>query len=317
MLNRRHLRVKVLQVLYAFFQSDSNDLEEGEKELLFNIEKAYDLYLHQLLLFSELAYVADKYIEKKKSVGITFKKDTLLEKKFYENDLIKTILDSKALSVKCKDRKISWSENYDLIRKLFLQIRKTEPYKNYINSKNKSLKEDKKFFLKIFYKCICEFEMLHHFYEEKSIYWIDDWELVVKATAKTIDLISENDQELPLASLYKDDEDKKFACQLFGKTVLNYKEFDSMIENKTKNWDIDRIAIMDIILMKMALTELIKFPEIPIKVTLNEYIEISKMYSSQKSKVFINGVLDKLVEELEKDNKIKKEGKGLINKTYS
>ncbi len=316
MLNRRHLRVKVLQVLYAFFQSANDNLESGEKELLFNINKTYELYLHQLLLLRELGFIAEKFIDERKYNQLSSKNTLQSEQKFTDNLLLKLLLQSKTLDKVCKEFNVSWAGEHDLVRKIFFHIRKTDFYRSYISSGDNSFEEDKKFLLKIYQACVCEFELLHNFYEEKSIYWIDDWELVFKMTIKTLNNLKEDDHDINLMNLYKDSEDKEFARQLFNKTILNHQFFDPMISEKTKNWDIERIAIVDIILMKMALTELLKFPEIPVKVTLNEYIELSKMYSSQKSKVFINGVLDKLVIDLEKENKIKKTGKGLISKSY-
>ncbi len=317
MLNRRHLRVKVLQVLYAFFQTANDDLVSGEKELFLNISKTFELYLHQLLLIGEIGYVAKKYFDERNLSNLSQNNDIQSALKFPENCIIKLLHESKSLNRACKDKSISWSNEYDLVRKIFFHIRRSEIYRNYIEKGEHTFEEEKKFVLDIYKTLICNFELLHHYYEEKSIYWIDDWELVYRMSIRTIKDLNEKNDDIKLMDLYKDDSDKKFAGELFNKTVLNHKEFDPMINEKTKNWDIERIALMDIILMKMALTELLKFPEIPVKVTLNEYIELSKMYSTPKSKVFINGVLDKLVEDLEKEGKIKKSGKGLISNTYS
>ncbi len=317
MLNRRHLRVKVLQVLYAFFQTANDDLVSGEKELFFNIKKTFELYLHQLLLIGELGYVAGKYFEERKLNNLTPGNDIQSGLRFTENRIIEIIRESKSLNEACKDKHISWSNEHELVRKIFFHIRRSEIFRKYIEKGGHTFEEEKKFILNIHKTLICDFELLHHFYEDKSIYWIDDWELIFRMTVKTINNLREKDNDIKLLNLFKDDSDKIFARELFNKTVLNSEIFDPMISEKAKNWDIDRIALMDIILMKMALTELVKFAEIPVKVTLNEYIELSKMYSTQKSKVFINGVLDKLFIDLEKKGEIKKSGTGLINKTYS
>lgn len=314
MLKRRHLRAKVLQVLYAFFLSAKDDLASGEKELFLNINKSYDLYLHKLLLLSELGFIAEKFFNDL-NTGKQSSKSYNSEKKFLDNQLLVHLRNSKQLNKKCADNKISWSGEIGLLRKIFVQIRKTELYNNYINSELNTFHEDKKFLVRLYRDCICEFEMLHNYFEEKSIYWIDDWDVAVKTTMKTLKSINENDQDFNLMDLYKDGDDKEFVRRLFNETILNKETFDPMISEKTDNWDIDRIAMMDNILMKMALTEVVKFPEIPVKVTLNEYIELSKIYSSNKSKTFINGVLDKLFIDLEKNNKIKKTGKGVIGKT--
>jgi len=315
MLNRRHLRVKVLQVLYAFFQKANDNLDSGEKELFFNINKTYELYLHQLLLIGELGYAAERFSEERKSNNLPFSIDKHTGLKFPENQIIKLLRNSESLSKACKDNDVSWTNEYDLVRKIFMHIRRSEMFRDYIEKDTHTFDDDKRFVLKIYKTLVCDFELLHNYYEDKSIYWIDDWELVFRMTQKTIKETSESDDELKLLNLFKEESDKKFARELFHKTILNSKDFDPLISEKTKNWDIDRIALIDIILMKMALAELLKFPEIPIKVTLNEYIELSKVYSTQKSKVFINGVLDKLAVDLQKDGGIKKSGTGLVGKT--
>ena len=317
MLNRRHLRVKVLQVLYAFFQSGNDDLASGEKELFNSTNYTYKLYLYQLLLISEIGFVAEKYFDEQKYYKLHSSGNSELGSKFLNNSVLKLLCNSNNLHKTSKDEGVSWAGEHDFVRKLFSHIRNSEIYRDYLRLEKHTFEDDIKFILDIYQKLICNFEMLHHYYEEKSIYWIDDWELIVKMTIKTLKSIKEGDQDIELINLYKDQEDKEFTRQLFNKTILNHKTFDPMISEKTKNWDIERIALMDIIIMKMSLTEFLEFPDIPVKVTLNEYIELSKMYSSKKSKVFINGVLDKLVADLEKENKIKKTGKGLIDKTYS
>ncbi len=317
MLNRRHLRVKVLQVLYAFFQTANDDLASGEKELILNIKKTFELYLYQLLLIGELGYIAERFFDERKSNNLRQTEDDTAGLKFPENRLIKLIRTSESLNKACKDKNISWSNDYYLLRKIFLHIRRSEMYRDYVNKGSHTFEDEKKFVLNIFKTLICDFELLHYFYEERCIYWIDDWELVYRCVVKTIKEAKEGDKDIKLMSVFKENSDESFTRELFNKTVLNSKEFDPMIAEKAKNWDIERIAIIDIILIKMALTELVKFPEIPVKVTLNEYIEISKMYSTQKSKIFINGVLDKLAIDLEKEGKIKKSGTGLISKTYS
>ncbi len=317
MLNRRHLRVKVLQVLYAFFQSANDDLVSGEKELFHNISKTFELYLYQLLLIGEIGYVAKKYLDERKMNKLASNNEIQSALKFPENSIIKLLHESESLNRACKDKNISWSNEYELVRKIFFHIRRSEIFRDYIEKDEHSFEEEKRFVLDIFKTLICNFELLHYYYEERSIYWIDDWELVYRMTIKTIKELTEKNNDIKLLNLYKDDSDRKFAGELFNKTALNQKVFDPMINEKTKNWDVERIALMDIILMKMALTELLKFPEIPVKVTLNEYIELSKMYSTQKSKVFINGILDKLVADLGEKGEIKKSGKGLIGNTYS
>jgi len=307
MLNRRHLRVKVLQSLYAFFQSGNTSLDAGEKELLFGIDKIYDLYLYQLTLIMDIGRQAQKIIEDNKNKKRPTADDLNPNTRFIENKCLNGILSSKALENKLKERKISWAPAPEISRKIFLHFRDSKQYQEYLNSDVNSFENDRSLILTLLKNYICESELLHHFYEDTSIYWLDDWELVNKMIIKNIKAMSNgSENDFQPMNLYKDLDDKRFARELFKKTIVHDKEFSPMIAAKTQNWDIERIALMDIIIMKMALTEITKFPEIPIKVSLNEYIELSKMYSTPKSKVFVNGVLDKLVEELNGANKIKK-----------
>ncbi|TVQ88697.1 MAG: transcription antitermination factor NusB [Bacteroidetes bacterium] len=307
MLNRRHLRVKVLQSLYAFFQSGNTSLDAGEKELLFGIDKIYDLYLYQLTLIMDIGRQARKNIEDNKNKKRPTADDLNPNTRFIENQCLNGILSSKALENKLKERKISWASAPEISRKIFLHFRESKHYQEYLKSDLNSFENDRSLILILLKNYICESELLHHFYEDTSIYWLDDWELVNKMIIKNIKAMSNgNENDFQPMNLYKDLDDKRFARELFKKTILHDKDFSPMIAAKTQNWDIERIALMDIIIMKMALTEITKFPEIPVKVSLNEYIELSKMYSTPKSKVFVNGVLDKLVEELNGENKIKK-----------
>lgn len=306
MLNRRHLRVKVLQSLYAFFQSGEKDLNKGEKELLFGIGKIYDLYLFQFSLLKELVYAAENYFEEKKNKKLPLPEDINPNKKFLDNIILSGIYNCESLTSLTNERNISWKGQEELVRKLLHQVIDSEIYAKYINNDNLTIEKDLNFVIDIFLDKICTSELLHSFYEETSIYWLDDWEMVNIMLVKTLKLFDKDTGELKLMPLYKDPEDKVFARELFKRTILNSEEFDPMISKRTKNWDIERIAMMDIIIMKMAITELLKFSEIPVKVTLNEYIELSKMYSTPKSKIFVNGVLDKLVEELQKEQKINK-----------
>jgi transcription antitermination protein NusB len=308
MLNRRHLRVKVLQSLYAFFQSGNNSLTAGEKELIFGIEKIYDLYLYQLSLIIAIGDQAQRISEENKLKRIPSAEDLSPNKKFINNSCLQAISQNKDLQKKLAQKKISWDIDPEIPRKLFIQFKDTDTYHRYMQEKAPSFEQDRDIILKLLKNHICEYELLHHFYEERSIYWLDDWELINKMIIKNLKLMEngkENNGFEPM-SLYKDPEDRQFAINLFHKTILNDKEFTPLIASKTQNWDIERIALMDIIIMKMAITEIIKFPEIPVKVSLNEYIELSKMYSTPKSKIFVNGVLDKLVEELISTKQISK-----------
>lgn len=313
MLSRRHLRVKVLQALYAYFQSEKNDLLAGEKELNLSIEKVYDLYISQLLIFPELTHAASIQIEERKNKKLPTSEDLNPNYKFVSNLLIKKIEEDKTLASKANQRKINWTGEKELIRKLLANIQKSEVYETYMRNRENSFSEDSEFTSQIFKKFIADDELLLHFYEERSIYWMDDFELVNSMLLKSLKQTKE-DEPIIILNLFNDEEDdRKFMIDLFRKTVINSKEYEDMISEKTKNWEVERIAAMDVLIMKMALAEVLNFSNIPVKVSLNEYIDISKRYSTPKSNVFVNGVLDKIFNELKADNKIKKTGRGLIN----
>ncbi len=297
MLNRRHIRVKVLQCLYAFYQSGNDDISSGEKELLYGLEKIYDMYLYQLLLLAMLAEEEEKIIEENLSKRLPTFEDLNPNPRFAENACLKMIASDDKLRKMARNRKISWQNDQALLRKLMLHTREQKYYHEYLEADHQDFDSECRFVLKILNNAVIPFEQLHSFYEESSIYWLDDWELVNKMVIKTIKLSEDQGGQLHLMGLYKDPSDREFARELFKRTIINNAEFDEVISLKTKNWDVERIALMDMIIMKMALTEILKLPDIPVKVSLNEYIELSKSYSTPKSNVFVNGILDKLVED--------------------
>ncbi len=314
MLTRRHLRVKALHYLYAAFQSGQIEIAKGERDLLGSIEKVYDLYLYFLLLIKEVTAQALSEIELAKQKRLPSYSDLNPNMKFVENSLGKLIAENKELERKCNTRKISWHEEPEMIKRFFAVIKADEQYKAYMADPNISFEEDKNIWLYLVKEVLFEYEPLQYYFEEKSIVWIDDYQVVYNALITTIDAFKSTDNEFKdLSRLYKDEEeDRKFVVELYRRTLLNNKENETIIEKMTENWQIERIALMDILLMKMAITEAVTFSSIPTKVTLNEYIELSKNYSSPKSKNFINGILDKVFDLYKTEGKIKKVGRGLI-----
>lgn len=315
MLNRRHLRVKVMHALYAFFQSNNSDLRAGEKELLFSLEKVYDLYIYYLSLFPELAEVAHTVSVEGKQKYFPTEEEKNPNTKFIENGAIKRLAQMDDLQKMISNRKINWKTEPELTKKIFNTVKASPEYQEYLANPTRSLETDKEFLVKIFKNYVGPFELLLHLFEEKSIYWMDDFDLVASMVIKTIkNLKEESGKEERLLPLFKDEEDdRKFALELFRKTIVNSDEYEKLIADKTQNWELERIAMMDVLLMKMALAEMLNFTSIPVKVTLNEYIELSKNYSTPKSKIFINGILDKLVMSLKESNRIQKAGRGLLD----
>ena len=313
MLNRRHIRIKVLQAFYAFFQSNNEDVLRGEKELFHSIEKIYDLYIFILMLLPSLKRQASIQIEDAKRSAFLRQDIHILKTGFVDNQLIDLLEQSKVLQKISADRKINWEgdvEN-DLTKKIFKEIYSTDNYKNLLDNESPSFNDDKDALVQLYKKEICNQEKLHHFFDEKSIYWQDDLDHVSSMILKTLKSISK-DQELEILPLWKEDE-YEFTQNLFRKAVLQKEENDAVLQNYSKNWEKERLATMDSLLMNLAMTEALEFSSIPIKVTLNEYIEISKFYSTPKSNSFINGILDRIFEDYKKDGKLVKRGRGLIN----
>jgi len=313
MLNRRHIRVKVLQAIYAHFQSGSEQMAAEETNLLQSMEKIYDLYLYQLAFIVELQNEAYKEREDAKSKHFPTEDDLLPETNFTRNRAINAITKSETLLKLLNTKKISWSAHTDQMNKIFRKIRNTDEYKKYFRLPQTTLADDIEFLLYIYNTYVFDNEFVEGYYEELNIHWYDDIFVVNPAVSKTIKSVEE-DKEVQLLPLYKErEEDREFALELFRKVIRFSDEYEEWIKNKAQNWELERIAIMDIMLMKMAICEVLNFENVPIKVSLNEYIELAKSFSTPKSSVFINGILDKLVAELKEQGKIVKTGRGLID----
>ncbi len=313
MLNRRHLRIKVLQALYAYFQSDNDDYLKAEKELFGAIDRIYDLYLYLLLTFPEMHRIADYRMEENKKKIRPSEDDLNPNRKFIDNKILQLVEDNFELRKLSEERKVNWlgDEKQELLRKMYMELRESETYFEHMNNGVQGFEEDKAFAIAVFKNDIANFPLLYSFFEEKSIHWLDDIDLACSMVIKTIKYCEEG-KDLEVLPLYKDKEDEQeFVRQLFKKTIALNEENEQLIDELTSNWELDRIAKMDVLLMKMAVTELQIFNNIPTKVTLNEYIEISKYYSTPKSNGFINGVLDKAIDRLEKNGMIHKIGRGL------
>jgi N utilization substance protein B len=309
MLSRRQLRIKVLQALYAFFQAEKNDLAIAEREMIRSVDKVYELYIYLLLFVKELADAdqndADdlhlKFFPSQSELGA---KHRLFNLRFV------TAMDSDAEFTRQVNRtKMSWQKEQDLIRKIFLEIKKSDEYRAFLENDDAS---ERDFLSTIFKKFIEKSEAIQFHIEEENIFWNEDFDFIMHIIGRTMKNFYDTDK-FELMPLYKDEEDdKEFARKLFNQTILHNKEFEEAISERTKNWEVERIALMDILILKMALTELVTFPNIPVKVTINEFIDISKDFSTPKSKQFVNGVLDKLAADYKEQGKINKTGRGLL-----
>jgi N utilization substance protein B len=311
MLNRRYLRIKTMQTLYSYFQQDKADIGFYEKELFKSLDKIYDLYVYVLALFNDIHHTAHLVIEENKNKRLPSKEDLDPNLKFINNHLLVALSHSSELKKEISNRKISWQNDFDLVRKLYSEIRGTDIYKAYMAAPEQSVKEDKQFLISIATEFLYEHELLNHLFEEKNMHWADDTFGAFSMVSRTFEAY--NSGTLHLQPLYKDaQDDMNFISILFRKTIAGDKEYETLIDQKTKNWELDRIASMDVLLMKMAIAEFLNVSNVPVKVSLNEYIDISKEYSTPNSKTFINGVLDKIIAELKQGNKIQKTGRGLM-----
>jgi len=321
MLSRRHLRVKVLQALYAFFQSDGDDIAVGEKQLINSTDKLYELYIYQLSFLIKLVDFTRNRIEEAKKKFYPTDEDLHPNRRLVENQFIMQMEENKDFLRWRNKLKINWKDEENLFNKLLHELKNGQDYIEFVNRKVAGYRDDKELIALIVMNYLPEFELLRNYYEDQSIYWsYEDYDISLIMLIKTVKLFKEswgNDHHLP--PLFKEDddeenedEDRQYMLKLFRYCILRSEENGKLIEEQAENWELERIAIMDIIIMKMALTELMIFPSIPVKVTINEYIEISKSYSSIKSKLFINGILDKLVVKLKEEGKIRKTGRGLM-----
>ena len=306
----------MMQVLYAYYSSEEKSLNNTEKELFFCIHKTYDLYHYLFALVIDIADYAEGRIEIKKNKHQPTHEDLHPNTKFVSNLFINQLRSNRQLNAYLNQTKLSWVNHPELIKELYLIMIESEIYDEYKNSETRSYVDDRKFIEKIFNKIFLVSEELYEVLEEQSIYWNDDIEFVISVITKTIKKFNEfSDSDQRLMPMYKDDEDRVFAKELFRKSILNHEELESLIKVHSSNWDVERIAFMDILMMQLAITEFLYFPSIPTKVTMNEYIELSKFYSTEKSRNFINGILDKTLKDLKKEGKINKAGRGLVGES--
>ncbi len=313
MISRRIIRIKVLQILYAFFTSPETSINNTEKELFFSLQKTYDLYHYLMSLVIEI----EKFAEDRIDLGLKKHRpssaDLAPNTRFVNNLLIYQLKTNISLTKYLESAKLSWADEDELIRKLYVSLTEQDFYKEYMTAEQNSYADDRKLVEDIFKYLILDNEDIESLLEEQSIYWNDDLDFVVSMILKTFKKFKEfSDDHQALLPMYKDEEDRQFAKDLYRKVVLNHSENVILIKQHTVNWDIERIAFIDNLILELALSEFLYFPSIPTKVSMNEYIELSKYYSTEKSRNFINGILDKALKDLKKTNKILKAGRGLI-----
>ncbi|MES2747259.1 MAG: transcription antitermination protein NusB [Bacteroidota bacterium] len=302
-----------MQSIYAMHQNGSDDMEKEEKFLSYSIESIMDLYLIMLSSLIELQKKETEFIAVSSKKHLATPEERKPNTKFINNAILLLLKESNTIDIAIAAKKITnWSANDDAILLLLQDVKQSDIYQKYMKEKATNFEKDKQFIIDLFTEVIAPNEKLYNYLEDYKLTWVDDIPVVNTKILKQLNQITEKDEAFKVAKLFKDEEDKEFVNLLFRRTVLNEVEFAKDFFDKTPNWDMDRIAEMDTIIIKMAICEFLKFPSIPTKVTINEYLEIAKEYSTPKSSIFINGILDNLVKDFQSTDRIKKIGRGLL-----
>lgn len=307
MINRVLIRLKIVQIIYAYYQNGGKNLDTAEKELFFSMSKAYDLYNYLLLLMVEVTKYANKRLEAGKHKLAPTPEELCPNTRFVDNLFAAQLASNKQLRLFTESQKKTWENEADFIKNLAEQIFESDIYKEYMAAETTSYEEDREVWRKIYKKIIFNNARLDEVLEDQSLYWNDDKEIVDTFVLKTIKRFDpKNGEKQELLPEFKDEEDKDFARRLFRRSILNADYYRHLISQNSKNWDLNRVALMDVIIMQIALAEILSFPNIPVSVSLNEYVEIAKLYSTPKSGAFINGTLDGIVKQFKKENKLTK-----------
>lgn len=307
MINRVLIRLKIIQLVYAYYQNGSKNLDSAEKELFFSLSKAYDLYNYLLMLMVALTNYAQKRVDAGKAKLAPTSEDLSPNMKFIENKFVAQLEVNKQLLEFISNQKKTWDNDREFVKELYDKITASDLYKEYMASSDSSYEADRELWRKLYKSFVFNNDSLDQVLEDQSLYWNDDKEIVDTFVLKTIKKFEESKgASQPLLPEFKDDEDQEFARRLFRRTILNGDYYRHLISDNTRNWDLDRVAFMDVVIMQCALAEILSFPNIPISVSLNEYVEIAKLYSTAKSGSFINGTLDGIVNQLKKEGKLTK-----------
>ena len=302
-----------MQSIYAMHQHQSDNLDKEEKFLFQSIENTQNLYLLLLSALIEIKKKEEEYIDLASKKHLATKEERNPNLKFINNKVLVLLTESEALETALDDNNINnWKLNDDIILGLIDAIKESQLYQNYMQKPVGSFEEDKNFIVDLYTEVIAPSDRLYDYLEDHKLTWLDDLPAINTLIVKQIKQLKGENDTLVIPKVYKDEDDKDFVKNLFRKTVLNELELSKEYIDKTPNWDVERIAEIDTIILKMAICELLKFPSIPTKVTINEYLEIAKEYSTPKSSIFINGILDNLVKEFTQDGKLKKSGRGLL-----
>jgi transcription antitermination protein NusB len=318
MISRRLLRIKALMALYAFNRREDASLVQAEKELMFSIGKSYDLYHYLLLLVIEIADIAGEKIDQALQKRMPSLEDLNPRRRFIDNQVISQIRRNLEFKTYISSKKLSWINNSHIPRLLYNKMIVWEAYEEYMKAETANYLSDRKFIIRMVTELFLNSEDLNSNLEEQSIYWNDDMEYISSMVEKTLKKFkADSGEKTPLMPLFKNTEDEEFVKILFRKAISHSEKCSELIDKNTTNWEVDRIALMDILVMQLAITEIMEFPEIPVKVTLNEYIEIAKYYCTSKSSTFVNGILDNIVKEIREEGLFSKFGRGLVGENMT
>lgn len=305
MINRKIIRLKVVQIAYAYYQNGGKNVDAAEKEFFFSLSKTYDLYNYLMLLIVEITRVALKKLETAQNKYERTKSGEVPNRKFAENRFAAQLEGNKQLLSFQENQKKTWNDKLDFVRSLYEKIAASDIYKEYMEQTTSSYEEDREVWRKIYKNIICENEDIDAVLEEDSLYWNDDKEIVDTFVLKTIKRFEEkNGTKQELLPEFKDEEDRAFARKLFRHTIINGNEYRHLMMDSIRNWDFGRMAIMDIVIIQIALAEMLTFPNIPISVTINEYVDIAKLYSTPRSGGYVNGMLDTIAKRLIAERRI-------------
>ena len=308
MINRTLIRLKIVQLIYSFYQNGGKDIKTAEKELMFSLSKAYDLYNYLLLLLVELTKYESEQIEQQEELNKIAHKEEAVSHRFVNNRFVKQLADNKQLLEYVDSQKRTWLNDADYLKKLLADIKASDTYADYMVNEVDDYSTDREFWRKIYKSIIMKDDRLSEVLEDKSLYWNDDREIVDTYVLKTIKRFEEKNKEnQELLPQYKDEEDREFAVKLFRTTILNDEDHRRLIAQCVKNWEFDRLAFMDVVIMQIAIAEILGFVQIPTVVSINGYVAIAKYYSTPKSAAYVNGILDAVVKRLKREKLIIKD----------
>ena len=308
MINRTLIRLKIVQLIYSFYQNGGKDIKTAEKELMFSLSKAYDLYNYLLLLLVELTKYESEQIEQQEELNKIAHKEEAVSHRFVNNRFVKQLADNKQLLEYVDSQKRTWLNDADYLKKLLADIKASDTYADYMVNEVDDYSTDREFWRKIYKSIIMKDDRLSEVLEDKSLYWNDDREIVDTFVLKTIKRFEEENKEnQELLPEYKDEEDREFAVKLFRTTILNDEDHRRLIAQCVKNWEFDRLAFMDVVIMQIAIAEILGFVQIPTVVSINEYVDIAKYHSTPKSAAYVNGILDAVVKRLKREKLIIKD----------